>query len=694
MELRFGDVARPVGPAIPWNTPAAEAARLADRDVVVPVTDPAGRPFAVVDPEALFRSMAAGAGDEPVERFAARAQLVAAEDPLDAAAHWGHFLVADEAGQAVGYLSRERMLETLVRRLGFQLERMRVALDAAYNAIVVVNAEAVIVAGNRALGRVLGTLVADLLGRRIQDVVPHTGLLAVLRTGQAHIGTRIEIGGHTYLSNRTPIVQDGRVVGAVAVLQDVTDLEAARAERDEATRLKNVLETVLDSAYEGIVVVDERGVITMFNRAYGEFLGVEPEEMVGRPVIEAIENTRMHIVVRSGRAELRRVQRIKGHDMVCDRIPIREGDRVVGAVGKVLFRDVSELDALAQETRRLRNELEFYKGELRRQNGTRYSLESIVGDSPALLALKKTTRQVARSQSTVLLEGESGTGKELFAHAIHNLSPRADGPFVKVNCAAIPEALLESELFGYRDGAFTGARKGGKVGKFELAQGGTVFLDEVGELPLPMQAKLLRVLQEREIERLGGTRPVRVDVRVIAATNRRLRTLVEAGQFRSDLLYRLNVVSLEVPPLRERREDIPVLVEHLMEKLCQQIGCAPKRLDPRTWGHLVGYPWPGNVRELENALERALNLAEGKEILPAHLPLVVRSAAARSAGLPTLRQVVEEAEAEHLRRALRATGGNAVEAARLLGIGKSSFYEKAARYSLLARRPKDRPGRP
>ncbi len=574
-----------------------------------------------------------------------------------------------------------------------RMDWLQAALDAAYNAVAVVDGNGRLVAANRALGRILGHPVPEVLGEDIQRLVPTTGLPEVIRSGEPHIGTRIAIGDKTYVSNRTPILEEGRVVGAVAVLQDITELETARAERDEANRLRHVLETVIDSAYEGILVVDEDAVITMFNRAYSDFLGVDAAAMVGRPVQEVIENTRMHVVVATGHAEMRQVQRINGHDMVCDRIPIREGDRVVGAVGKVLFRDVSELDALAQEARRLRSELAYYKGQLRRQNGTRYSLDAIVGEGAALRSLKGLARQVARSHSTVLIEGESGTGKELFAHAIHNLSPRADGPFIKVNCAALPETLLESELFGYREGAFTGARRGGREGKFELADGGTIFLDEVGEIPLAMQAKLLRVLQEREIERLGGTGPTAVDVRVIAATNRRLEGLVEQGLFRPDLLYRLNVITLDVPPLRARREDIPPLVASLVAKLSRGLGIGNREVDPHALGFLVAYDWPGNVRELENVLERALNLAEGARILPTHLPLYVRRAGGRAEPLPLLRQVVEEAEAEHLRRALRVADGNAMGAARSVGIGKSTFYEKASRYGLLERQPRS-PGSP
>lgn len=466
-----------------------------------------------------------------------------------------------------------------------------------------------------------------------------------------------------------------------------TLLDQARAELAESQRLKNTLEIVLDAAYEGIVVVDENCRVTMFNKAYGDFLGFDPSEVVGRDIREVIENTRMHIVLETGHPELRRLQRIKGHDMLCDRIPIKENGKIVGAVGKVLFRDVSELENLLAKTKKLRNQLEYYRDELKRHNGTRYSLDSIVGVSPETKALKDLCRQVARTSSTILIGGESGTGKELFAHAIHNLSARAAKPFVKVNCAALPENLLESELFGYSEGAFTGAKKGGKIGKFELSDGGTILLDEIGELNQAMQVKLLRVLQEREIERLGENKPIPVDVRVIAATNRDLESMVKEQTFRADLYYRLNVITMDVPPLRERPSDIIPLARHFLTKHCQAAGYGVKTLTAETLDIFQNYRWPGNARELENVLERAVTLSEDDTITPVNIPMLIRARDKKAPGPKTLKQVMDETEAEHLRHALRQHGGNAVDAARALGIGKTSMYDKLLKHGIHPKRP-------
>ncbi|MDD2421313.1 MAG: sigma 54-interacting transcriptional regulator [Heliobacteriaceae bacterium] len=466
--------------------------------------------------------------------------------------------------------------------------------------------------------------------------------------------------------------------------KSVNQLELQRIKRElESTRnLKDVLETVLDTAFEGIVVVNKKARITMFNRAFCEFLGVNQEDVLGRPVQDVIENSRMHHIVKTGVAEIGEVQQIKGNNMICSRIPLKRNNVVWGAVGKVLFRDVSDLRSLVQRVERLQTEVEFYKSELKRHQGTRFSLANVIGNSPQMWELRELVRKVAKNNSTIIIRGESGTGKEVIAHSLHNASPRAHRPFVKVNCAALPENLLESELFGYREGAFTGAKKEGKIGKFELANGGTIFLDEIGDMPLNMQVKLLRVLQEKEIEPLGSTRPVKVNVRIVAATNRSLEDMIQKGTFREDLFYRLNVVMLHMPPLRNRTEDIPLLVDYLMKKLAGQMGCLRKSISPDAWDCLLSYHWPGNVRELENVLERALNLVEDDIITKNHLPYYLRcgNPPPPAEGITPLKQAVEKLEQTLILRALEATAGDCQAASRLLKISKSSFYEKMARY--------------
>ena len=297
--------------------------------------------------------------------------------------------------------------------------------------------------------------------------------------------------------------------------------------------------------------------------------------------------------------------------------------------------------------------------------------------------------RLAKTGSTILITGESGTGKELFAHAIHQASPRAHAPFVRVNCVALPENLLESELFGYEEGAFTGARKGGKPGKFELAHRGTIFLDEIGDMPLSMQAKLLTVLQEREVERIGGTKPIRIDVQVLAATNRNLEELVKEGVFREDLYYRLNVVNLRIIPLRQRLDDIPLLVEALLPEINQRLRTRVEQVSPEAVQLLCSYQWPGNVRALENLLERAIILADLNDdnvLDEEHFPSLQKLAAQQGVSPRlvnrTLAEAVEQLEMEMIKKALRQTNNNKTQTAKVLGLHSSVLYRKLNKYDL------------
>jgi len=461
-------------------------------------------------------------------------------------------------------------------------------------------------------------------------------------------------------------------------LTTVEPLEQARKERD-------MLEQLLEHAYEGLIITDADGLILKINQSYARFLGKREEEVVGRPVTEMVENTRMHIVAKSGIPEIAQVQKIKGHQMICSRIPIFENGKVVAVVGKVMFQDLADLFAMTDKFKSLKSELEYYKSALSRQLSAKYSFNHIVGSSKELEWVKELGKRVARSNTTVLLKGESGTGKELFAHAIHIESQRALGPFIKVNCAAIPENLFEAELFGYKEGAFTGARTKGKRGRFRMAHQGTIFLDEISELPLTMQVKLLRVLQEREIEPVGAERPEPVDVRIIAASNRDLETLVKQGLFRHDLYYRLNVVMLEIPPLRARRDDIPQLIRFHLRQLEKETGIPVEGVDHEVEEIFTAHDWPGNVRELRNVLEQTLYVKSGTIVTKQDLPRTL----ARTGPLDspsdhrqTLKYILQQVEEEAIRRTILEEKGDKLAAAARLGISKSSLYAKIGQYEI------------
>jgi PAS domain S-box-containing protein len=437
--------------------------------------------------------------------------------------------------------------------------------------------------------------------------------------------------------------------------------------------------TALDQAYEGIIITDKHGIIQLANQTYANFLNTTLEDMIGRHVTEVVENTRMHIVARTGQPEIAHLQRINGHLMIANRIPVFQNGEVTAVIGKVIFQDVRELFEMTAKFEKLNIDKESYKNELNNRLRAKYTFDSIIGASPALEAAKKLARRAAQSDSTVLLQGESGTGKELFAHAIHQESRRHKGPLIRLNCAAIPESLFESELFGYTEGSFTGAKKSGKKGKFALADKGTLFLDEISELPLHLQAKLLRALQEREIEPVGADAPEPVDVRIIAASNKNLEELVAKGRFRQDLYYRLHVVTIDIPPLRERQGDVPLLLHHLLGELIVETGIPADGFDQAAEEKLTAYDWPGNIREMRNILERALHLKDGNTITLSDLPRTILSA---KKAPRALRDALEQYEGQLIRQALQAAQGDKLAAAKQLGISKSSLYAKIEKYGI------------
>jgi len=441
---------------------------------------------------------------------------------------------------------------------------------------------------------------------------------------------------------------------------------------------------IFDSIYNGVMVTNAEGYITHFNKPYGKFLGMNPEAQIGKHCLEVVENTRMHIAAKTGKAEINQVQRIRGQNMVVQRIPIKKEGKVIAVFGQVMFKDVRDVGKLAKNLSLLESKVKLYEEELINLRSTKYTFDSIIGRSKTIRSLKKEALIASTNQFPVLISGESGTGKELFAQAIHHASPRKLYPFVRINCAAIPKDLLESELFGYEKGAFTGARTGGKPGKFELAQRGTVFLDEIGDLPLEMQPKMLRVLEEKEFERVGGNKLIRSDFRLIAATNQNLEEMVDNGRFRKDLFYRLNVIPIQITPLRKRRSDIVPIARHLLKNLVQEATLSETRLDKNTEAVLRKSDWPGNVREISNVLERALSSLDGNTIEIKDLPFYLTRGQTQTikTNQSSIREAQAAAEKEAILFALEETNYNKAKAAVLLGIHRTLLYKKMKKYSL------------
>jgi len=457
-----------------------------------------------------------------------------------------------------------------------------------------------------------------------------------------------------------------------------------RRELEKTREQLEMYKIIFDSIYNGVMVTDVEGYITHFNKPYGKFLGMNPEAQIGKHCLEVVQNTRMHIAAKTGKPEINQVQRIQGQNMVVQRIPIKKEGKVIAVFGQVMFKDVRDVGKLAKNLSLLESKVKLYEEELINLRSTKYTFDSIIGRSKTIRSLKKEALIASTNQFPVLISGESGTGKELFAQAIHHASPRKLYPFVRINCAAIPKDLLESELFGYEKGAFTGARTGGKPGKFELAQNGTIFLDEIGDLPLEMQPKLLRVLEEKEFERVGGNKLIRSDFRLIAATNQNLEEMVDNGQFRKDLFYRLNVISIQITPLRKRRSDIVPIARHLLQNLVQEATLSETRLDKSTEAVLRKSDWPGNVREISNVLERALSSLDGNMIEIKDLPFYLSRNRQQSikTNQSTIKEAQVSAEKEAILFALEETNYNKAKAAGLLGIHRTLLYKKMNKYSI------------
>lgn len=459
----------------------------------------------------------------------------------------------------------------------------------------------------------------------------------------------------------------------------------------ETRNTAEILNIILDSAYEGVAVVDENGIIKQFNDAYSRFTGIKKGDAIGRHVKEVIDNTNLHNTVKTGVPERGVIQYINGQPMVVNRIPIFKNDKIVGAIGMLIFEGVTELYRIYERFQEKSLHRKEEKPYLADHNQNEYSMSQIIGESQAIMQVKYLAEKIAKTEAGVLITGESGTGKEMFARSIHQLSSFSSGPFISVNCGAIPEQLFESELFGYEEGAFTGAKKGGKPGKLELAQDGTIFLDEIGELPLLMQSKLLRVIQEREYERVGGVKKYKLNARIIAATNRDLKKMVETGDFREDLYYRINIIELQIPPLRERTNDIPLLINYFLKKTCTKYGILMKNITPEAMHAFLHYEWFGNIRELANTIEKLVILTEGPTIDVVHLPKYMKDKELLSMGYAQINKssIIDESkhykmerEKEMISEMLIKTGGNKTKAAKLLGIHRTTLYQKLKKYGL------------
>ena len=446
----------------------------------------------------------------------------------------------------------------------------------------------------------------------------------------------------------------------------------------------DILHHLVTDPFDAMTIVDAQARVAFISPVHERFFGLGRGEAIGRPVRDVIENTRLHTVLQTGQPEIGQLQRMQGAERVVSRIPIHRDGVLMGAVGRVMFKGPAQVDALHRRINALEKQVAFYRQEARALRDRDGPLDDMVGQSVPMQQLRADIAKVAPLDVSVLVTGESGTGKELVARALHRLSGRASRALVTVNAAALPANLVESELFGYEPGAFTGADRKGRRGRFEQAEGGTIFLDEIGDMPLDTQAKLLRVLQERTVERVGGDRPVPVDFRLGCATNRDLADMVARHEFRLDLFYRISPVVLRVPSLADRGDDVLLLARHMLAEFAQRHGRAECVLDASAEAVLRTLAWPGNVRQLRHAIERAVIFASDRVLTGAELATATavtppgsitapRPFPVRAASAPKSRPDTDTVQA-----ALRQTGGNKRQAARLLGISRSHLYNMLA----------------
>lgn len=591
--------------------------------------------------------------------------------------------VVNEEQQLIGILTRKDFLKAFHQQMRRITDEMRTVVGSAHSGIIVVNGQGIITTMNDAARKLLHISEQTVTGRDIEDFVIYPAIKKVLHTGQGEVGYDIKIEDNEIFANITPVKEGLKVVGAVAIIQDTSELQHIIRQYAATQYHLEQFESMFQNSQHGMIVVNQDNVVTLLNQAYANILGRTVESIVGKPIHEVIENSRLSIVMQTGVPEIYQCQIHQGRCFIVNRRPIFKDGAIIGAVGEVVFDNVNEVKELVRHIDRIeaQEKVLLQQHKAKEDGSNRYSFEDIIGRSIAMVKAKNLAAKACRSNSTVLITGESGVGKEVFAKAIHYGSSRQNGALVSVNCAAIPDNLLESELFGYEEGAFTGAKKGGKKGKFEMAHEGTLFLDEIGDMPLAMQAKLLRVLQDKQFEPVGSNQIRTCDMRLIAATNRNLIEMVKAGTFREDLYYRLNVIHIHLPPLRERKEDFGELLSILVRRIAKGLNRPIQEFTPEALTLLRQYSWPGNVRQLINCLEKLMVTVDDRMITHRHLSFL------QEAGENMSIQGWDESDDPEQQKqiileALCKANGNKTLAAQILGVHRSTLYNQMRRLKL------------
>lgn len=549
-------------------------------------------------------------------------------------------------------------------------------LESIPMGILVIDTDSKIISINQYALNLIGKTTDTVIFKHVTDIIPTSELPLVIKTKKKYIGKIQHIDDKIVITNRSPIISDNKVIGAIGVFQDISELIGMK-------ELNEKFQKILEASHDLICFVDEHRKISYINPAYKTNLKISAKSILGRDLIE-ISPHGYRMQVFNSKIPINNALHTKNNvDILSTVQPIFTDNIFKGVIS--ISKTVYEIKDIANMLEKSEEELNYYKSELKRHTQLNGDFSDIIGQKDTLRDALIIADKASSTTSTVLIRGESGTGKELIAKAIHNNSLRKDKPFVRINCAAIPETLIESELFGYEKGAFTGALKN-KPGKFNIADGGTIFLDEIGDMPKTMQVKLLRVLQEKEFESVGSILTQKVDVRIIAATNRDLEEMLKTGDFREDLYYRLNVITITLPPLRKRKEDINLLVEHFIKKINEKLNKHINSIDKDCLEYLQEYHWPGNIRELENIIERAINMCDSNTISAKDLPMYITNLKTNQKGLINYREnedllKLEDYEKEIITLAMKKYKSYN-KAGKVLGITHRTVALKCKKYSI------------
>lgn len=609
----------------------------------------------------------------------------------------GHAPVTDENNHVVGLISTRQILSVYKQVVDMLQSQLQLLFDSLQFGLLSVDRQMNVITANPLAKKILD--IPDNLknahgklqqNKKIVNMIHH-----VLKNKEGSVQQKVSLEDSSFLVDCSPLFEENELTGVMIIMDDLTKLEQLAMELETSKQWEEKLRTVIESAYDAILLVDEKGKITIANKGFYELFETIDRDVINTSITSNFPELGINDVLKTKKPLTGMSKNINSKQCLVTNLPIKNNGQLVGVVSKITYKGLEQLHDALNKVSKLEKSKPL-TSTTEQSFDTRYLISDIIGVSHAIKEVKKEAYAATRSKSTVLLIGESGTGKEVFAQGIHAISPQP-GSFVKVNCSAIPKDLMESEFFGYAEGAFTGAKKGGRKGKFELAQNGTLFLDEIGDLPLELQPKLLRVLQENEFEPIGSNQTIKLNVRIIAATNKNLEQMVREGKFREDLYYRLNVLQINIPPLRDRKEDIPDIVDFIIDRL-NHSGFFIRGVTSNALKALIGYSWPGNIRELENVLERAANLNENGYIDVTELPDYILEhqsnnteyiiSSPETKGKETmlneinLKESIQAKEKNLIIKALENANGNKTEASKILGISRTWLYKKMHDYNI------------